>query len=150
MKHKIVLISALPALLLASAGFAAGAPDAGMNPGSSGMDVSKEISTALTHAQMSASSGDIKMVHEHMQHVVNCLVGPQGPEYDANAEDPCKGMGKGAMNDVDSKSAQHKKLDKALTEAKDSLKKDSVKGAQGEAKDVVKYLQDAQEAKPNS
>lgn len=149
--RKTPLFLALCTLGIGSA-FAAGTPatDNSMSQSGAGMDVSKEISTALDHAQMAMNGQDVKTVHEHMQHVVNCLVGPQGPEFNSQAEDPCKGMGNGAMNDVDSKSDQHKKLDKALTEAKDALKKDSLKGAQGEAKDVIKYLQDAQKAKPNS
>ncbi len=148
--RKTTLFLTLCSLGIGSA-FAAGAPATDATPASGmGMDVSKEISTALDHANMAVAGQDAKTVHMHLQHVVNCLVGPQGPEYDANAEDPCKGMGNGAMNDVDSKSAQHKKLDKALTEAKDGLKKDKVKSAQSEAKDVVKELKDAQKAKPNS
>jgi len=130
--------------------FAAGMPAAStaMSPSGAGMDVNQEINTALDHAQMAVAGQDVKTVHEHMQHVINCLVGPQGPEFDAKAEDPCKGMGNGAMNDVDSKSDKHKQLDKALTDAKDSLRKDSVKSAQSQAKSVVKEVQKAQRAKP--
>ena len=149
--RKTPLFLALCTLGIGSA-FAAGTPatDSAMSQSGAGMDVSQEISTALDHAQMAANGQDVKTVHEHMQHVVNCLVGPQGPEFNSTAEDPCKGMGNGAMNDVDSKGDKHKKLDKALTEAKDALKKDSLRGAQSEAKDVIKYLQEAQKASPTS
>jgi hypothetical protein len=147
--RKTSLLIALCTLGIGSA-FATGMPAAStaMTPSGAGMDVTKEISTALDHAQMASNGQDVKIVHEHLHHVINCLVGPQGPEFDSTAEDPCKGMGNGAMNDVDSKSDQHKKLDKALSEAKDGLKKDKVKGAQSEAKEVVKELQDAQKASP--
>lgn len=129
-----------------TAALAAGAPSAStaMAPSMGSADVNKEISTALTHAQMAAASGDLKMVQTHLHHVVNCLVGEKSPDFDAAEENPCKGMGTGAMNDVDSKSDQHKKLDKALTEAKDGIKKTKAKSAQSEAKDVIKYLQEAQ------
>ena len=144
MRISIPLLSALCTLPLTAA-LAAGAPGASTAMNSMGStDVNKEISTALTHAQMAAASGDVKMVQQHLHHVVNCLVGDKSPDFDAAEENPCKGMGTGAMNDVDSKSDQHKKLDKALTEAKDGIKKKDAKGAQSEAKDVIKYLQDAQ------
>lgn len=133
----------LNSALAASAPGASTAMGSGMGPA----DVAKEISTALTHAQMAAAAGDLKMVQQHLHHVVNCLVGEKSPDFAANEENPCKGMGAGAMNDVDSKSTQHKKLDKALSDAKDGLKKTDTKDAQSEAKDVIKDLQDAQKAK---
>ena len=147
MRRSIPLFAALCSLPLTAA-LAAGAPGASTAMGSMGSaDVNKEISTALTHAQMAAASGDVKMVQQHMHHVVNCLVGDKSPDYDAAEENPCKGMGTGAMNDVDSKSKQHKALDKALSEAKEAFKKKDTKGAQSEAKEAIKDLQDAQKAK---
>ena len=48
---------------------------------------------------MAAAAGDLKMVHAHLHHVVNCLVGPGAPDYDAAQADPCKGQGMGAIPD---------------------------------------------------
>jgi len=145
MRRSIPLLAALCTLPLTAA-LAAGAPSAStaMSSSMGSTDVNKEISTALTHAQMAAASGDVKMVQQHMHHVVNCLVGDKSPDFDAAEENPCKGMGTGAMNDVDSKSKQHKYLDKALSEAKEAFKKKDAKGAQSEAKEAIKDLQDAQ------
>jgi hypothetical protein len=147
MNRSLSLLAALCSLPLTAA-LAAGAPGAGTAMGSTGSaDVNKEISTALTHAQMAAASGDVKMVQQHLHHMVNCLVGDKSPDFDAAEENPCKGQGNGAMNDVDAKSDKHKKLDKALSEAKEAFKKKDAKGAQSEAKEAIKDLQDAQKTK---
>lgn len=62
-------------------------------------NVNKEMSTAIEHAGFAAKSKDIKHVHLHLHHVMNCLVGPKGLQFDAAAGDPCKGMGMGILND---------------------------------------------------
>ena len=96
---------------------------------------------------MSAGSSKLEDVHMHLHHVINCLVGPSGQGYDSTAEDPCKGQGTGAINDVDSKSKQLKKLDEAVKNAKEGLKENDMKKAQKEAKEVMDDLQAAQKAK---
>ena len=96
---------------------------------------------------MSAGSSKLEDVHMHLHHVINCLVGPSGQGYDATAEDPCKGQGTGAINDVDNKSKQRKKLDEAVKNAKEGLKENDMKKAQKEAKEVMDDLQAAQKAK---
>jgi hypothetical protein len=60
----------------------------------------KEISTAATHAGLAAGSTDLKMVQTHLQHVINCLEGPQGKNYDAKQLNPCKDQGTGAIPDA--------------------------------------------------
>lgn len=62
-------------------------------------DAPAEIATAAAHAGMAAASGDIKTVHMHLHHVVNCLVGPGGTGFDAMEANPCKGKGLGAIPD---------------------------------------------------
>lgn len=80
-------------------------------------DAAKEIATAAAHAGMAAGSGELKMVQGHLQHVVNCLVGPGGAGYDANQANPCKDQGMGAIPDspMDKKAG----LEAALKMAKD-------------------------------
>mgnify|MGYP001488308167 CR=1 FL=1 len=41
-------------------------------------DLAGALSTAQTHAGMASTQTDIAMVHRHLQHAVNCLVGPGG------------------------------------------------------------------------
>ena len=61
-----------------------------------------EIRTAAVHAELSAKSGNLKMVHAHMHHALNCLVGPKGKGFDRAALDPCKNEGNGAISDATS------------------------------------------------
>ena len=62
-------------------------------------DAAQEITTAATHAGFAAKSGTIQMVHAHMHHALNCLVGPNGNGFDTGALDPCKNQGSGAIVD---------------------------------------------------
>lgn len=107
----------------------------------------QEVATALQHAGMSAGSSKLEDVHAHLHHVINCLVGPSGQGFDATAEDPCKGQGTGAINDLDKMSKQRTKLDEAVKDASKGLKENDLKKAQEEAKEVMKDIQDAQKAK---
>ncbi|TAN58753.1 MAG: hypothetical protein EPN20_16030 [Magnetospirillum sp.] len=63
-------------------------------------DATTELATATAHAGMAAAAGELKMVHAHLHHVVNCLVGPGAPDYDAAQADPCKGQGMGVIPDT--------------------------------------------------
>jgi hypothetical protein len=38
------------------------------------------------HAGMALGAADLKLVHTHLHHVINCLVGPSGKGFDAQAE----------------------------------------------------------------
>lgn len=79
-------------------------------------DEAQEAATAAQHAGMAAGSADIKMVHMHLHHVVNCIVGPSGDGFDKAAGNPCDGKGNGALMDggADKKVA----LEDALAKAK--------------------------------
>ncbi|PKU26485.1 hypothetical protein [Telmatospirillum siberiense] len=63
-------------------------------------ELSKELSTAVTHAGLAAGSPDLKMVQTHLHHVVNCLVGPAGAGFDSGQANPCKDQGTGAIPDA--------------------------------------------------
>jgi len=150
MRRLTSLLIGCSSLVVMSTVIAAGAPGAGtgMNASAAGTaDPNQEIATALQHAGMSAGSSKLEDVHAHLHHVINCLVGPSGQGYDATAENPCKGQGNGAINDVDNKSKQRKKLDEAIKDANKGLKQNDLKKAQKEAKEVMEDLQAAQKAK---
>lgn len=94
-------------------------------------DAAKEISTAAAHAGMAAGSTEMKMVKAHLQHVVNCLVGPSGAGYDANQANPCKDQGAGAIPDA---SADKKVgLEAALKMTKDAAKETDMAKAKEKA-----------------
>lgn len=84
-------------------------------------DPAKEMATAATHAGLAAKATDIKMTHMHLQHVVNCLVGPKGKGFDATPGNPCNGQGNGGIPDTKDP-AQKKAMQAALTKARAGLK----------------------------
>ena len=122
-----------PALVFAIALPLAAHPKAG--------DVSKQVSTAAAHAGMALGAADLKMAHAHLQHVVNCLVGPSGDGYDAQAENPCKGMGQGAIVDAKGDAARVSRLQAAAMQAKEGTKASSVDEAHASAQKVMSSLQ---------
>ena len=82
--------------------------------------VENEVSTAIDHAEFSVKANDVAILHLHLHHVVNCLVGENGKQFYAAAGDPCKGMGNGAINDAQSP-ALKTRLENILAEAEKGL-----------------------------
>jgi hypothetical protein len=62
-------------------------------------DLGAEIANARMHAGLAAQGSDIATVHTHLQHTINCLVGPKGAGFDAKALNPCANDGSGAIPD---------------------------------------------------
>ena len=109
--------------------------------GDAGDAVSKQVSTASAHAGMALGAADLKMAHAHLKHVVNCLVGPSGKGYDAQEEDPCKGMGQGAIVDAKRDTATEARLQSALAQAEHGAKAMTLNGAHADAQRVMSSLQ---------
>src|SRR5690554_5726690 len=63
-------------------------------------NMDSQAKTASVHAGLAANSADIKGVHTHLHHSLNCLVGPDGDGFDESQMNPCEGMGKGAISDA--------------------------------------------------
>ena len=80
-------------------------------------DLAGELSTAQTHAGMASTQTDIAMAQKHLQHAVNCLVGPNGTGFDAAAGNPCGKSGNGAIPDS-TNPAQKAKLTSIAATAK--------------------------------
>lgn len=128
-------IRCLPVLLLAFAlPMAAQAED-------SGSMVSKQVGTASAHAGMALGATDLKMAHTHLHHVINCLVGPSGEAFDADAGNPCKGQGQGALVDAKGDAATEARLHTALTEAEHGVKTTTLDDAHADAKQAMTTLQ---------
>ncbi|MDE2273858.1 MAG: hypothetical protein KGL00_06630 [Gammaproteobacteria bacterium] len=89
-------------------------------------NASQEIATAAAHAQMAAAAADKSTADMHLHHAINCLVGPGDRRYDAQAGDPCKGMGNGAMHDLGHAPAEQVRLQQALMQAELGLRADSL------------------------
>ena len=125
----------LPALLLAIAlPVVAQAADADSA-------VSKQVSTASAHAGMALGAADLKMAHAHLQHVINCLVGPSGKGFDSQQANPCKGQGQGAIVDASGDTANESKLHAALAQAEHGLKTTTLDGVHADAQQVMTTLQ---------
>jgi hypothetical protein len=88
-------------------------------------DVAGEIATAQTHAGLAAKAADVKGVHMHMHHALNCLVGPSGDGFDATNANPCAKAGNGAIPDS-TDAAQKTKLMTAVTQLKSGLASDDM------------------------
>jgi len=85
------------------------------------------------------------MVHTHLHHAINCIVGPNGNGFDASVLNPCKGMGDGALSDA-KKMEVVNALDVALKAAKSGLAADELTVAQAYAKDAATKLKMATSA----
>ncbi|MDE2248285.1 MAG: hypothetical protein KGM46_05155 [Pseudomonadota bacterium] len=121
---------ALLALALPLAAAAAG-PDSA---------VAKQAGIAGAHAGMALAATDLNVVHMHLHHVINCLVGPAGKAFDAHQADPCKGMGQGALVDARGDAATEASLRMALADAEHGLKTSTLAGAHADAQKALTAL----------
>jgi hypothetical protein len=104
--------------------------------------VAKQVNMAAAHAGMAAGAADLKTAHAHLQHVINCLVGPSGAGYNAEEANPCQGMGQGAIVDAKGDSDSHAaSLQAAVDEAQQGLKTTTLSAAHADAQKVVSSLQ---------
>jgi hypothetical protein len=74
----------------------------------------KEIATAAQHAGFAAKARNVKLLHTHLHHVINCLAGSSGSGFDAAAGNPCNGEGKGALADASGAEATEALLNQSL------------------------------------
>lgn len=109
-----------------------------------------EISTAHAHTVMAQSATSVAMAHAHLQHVINCLVGPDGSGFEAAAGTPCKGQGNGAIPDAATDHALQAKLERALADAQAGLKSASLAAVHQDAGKVAAGLQEGPAPKTGS
>jgi hypothetical protein len=122
---KKLLIASCVALALPTAAFA---------------DVAAQLTVADQHAGFAAKAGNtIDQVHMHLHHVLNCLVGPSGPGFDAKPGNPCAKAGNGAIADGGNKA----KLQPAVDAATAGIAATDVAAAQGDAKKAAAAIEAA-------
>jgi hypothetical protein len=85
---------------------------------------------------MAATQADIAMAHKHLQHAINCLVGPAGAGFDAAAGNPCGKAGAGAIVDT-TNAAQKAKLASIVDAAKAGVGNSDLAASQKAAKDAA-------------
>jgi hypothetical protein len=99
-------------------------------------DLAGELSTAQTHAGMASTQADIAMAHKHLQHAINCLVGPNGKGFDAAAGNPCGKAGNGAIPDS-TDAAQKAKLTSIAASAETGVGNADLAASQKAAKETA-------------
>ena len=102
-------------------------------------DAAQEVATGGLHAGLAAKAATIEQVHMHLQHTVNCLVGPTGQGFNAKEANPCQKLGNGAIPDT-SDSATKAKLTAALAKAQAGLKSDDLTAAKKAATEAQAAL----------
>ena len=102
-------------------------------------DLNGEIVTAGTHAQLAAKASNLGMVHMHLHHTLNCLVGPKGAGFDAKEMNPCANSGNGAIPDS-TDAAKIAKLQDAVKITEAGLASDNIAVAQEDAASVAAQL----------
>jgi len=108
-------------------------------PASALADGPQAIATAANHAGLAAAAGGIDMVHTHLHHVLNCLVGPGGDGFDAAPGNPCANAGGGAIPQT-ADAAMKTKLQTAATQAKGGIANADMAAAKKTASDVQAML----------
>jgi hypothetical protein len=115
---KTILLATAAALLVSTTAFAA--------------DLGAELTTAQTHAGLAAKATTIDMVHMHLHHALNCLVGPGGTGFDTTNANPCAKSGMGAIPDS-TDAGQKAKLQTAVGQLNTGLAATDVATAAGDA-----------------
>jgi hypothetical protein len=102
-------------------------------------DVAAELSIGQNHAGMAATATDIAKVHMHLQHAVNCMVGPSGSGFNAAPGNPCAKAGNGAIPDS-MDSAQKAKLQNAVSTAQAGIASTDLAAAQKDAQETADMI----------
>jgi hypothetical protein len=94
-------------------------------PGVALAGIGEELTLAQQHSLLAYRTGGrgAERALPHLQHVLNCLVGPGGDGYDITPPnmDPCANAGKGALNDAVNP-AQKAKIANAIGLVKAAMK----------------------------
>lgn len=101
----------------------------------------QERQTAAQHAGFASKTMSITETHMHLQHVINCLVGPDSSDFDAGAGNPCKGKGSGALNAMNLSKQEKQTLQRALALAKQGTESNDEEVVQEKARAVKELLQ---------
>ena len=141
------------AILMAALGLVYAVPRTGA--AMMGGDVKKELQTAIFHSSELAQRGNaVAAAKLHVQHVINCLEGPNGANFKTEAGYPCQGMGNGIVPDlkdavaakVPGAEAALKQANLAWTIAVQAEAKSDVNEVQPWAKVVADHLKAALDA----
>lgn len=121
-------------------------------PAQGTVDIKKELETAVFHAGELAQRGTaIAGTRSHLQHVINCLEGSKGKDFNPAPGHVCQGQGNGIIPDLKASSArgaakalQYSEI--ALTLSLQAIKFSDVDEAQPWAKVISNQLKIALDA----
>jgi hypothetical protein len=105
--------------------------------------VQQQLQTAEKHAKFASKADNIDDTHFHLHHVINCLVGPKGKDFNADAGNPCADQGNGALNASGVSMQQRETMQQILTLAKVGSQIKSYRSAHDAAVAVKDLLQEA-------
>ena len=94
--------------------------------------------TAIIHAEYASEGTTLKEVQLHLHHVLNCLEGKSGKDFDASFGDPCNG--KGALEALKKGTAEWTRAENSITLAKVAITLHDVKPAKLLAEAVYSIL----------
>ena len=104
-------------------------------------DVSAQATVAANHAGMASKAEAVDMIHLHLHHVVNCLVGKDGTGYDIGSGNPCAKAGNGLI--PEGSAAQKTKFMAAATAASNGIAATDLAAAQKDAADAASDINGA-------
>jgi hypothetical protein len=102
-------------------------------------DLGAEIVSARAHAALAAKASDLAGLHMHLQHAINCLVGPGGDGFNAKTADPCAKNGAGAIPDAADPTRKNL-LEAAAERARAGVAATDIDTARSDATDTVALL----------
>ncbi len=108
-----------------------------------GPDVKAQLKTAVTHAGFAASGSAMGYVQQHLGHVLNCIEGSKGKNFNASWGNVCEGQGNGILVDLKAApggAALMSDAEKADTVAVAGLKTKNLDEAKNAAKGVSDLL----------
>lgn len=115
--------------------------DYGSPPSSS---LTEQLKTAQSHATFAADADAMAGVRSHLAHVVNCLEGSRGADFNSAAGNPCQGQGNGIIPDLTARGAAAAKALATAREANaaalDAMKQAALAQAKAGATKVANLL----------
>jgi hypothetical protein len=109
-------------------------------PAAAYADAAAEIATAAQHAGFAAAAPNLAQSQTHLHHVVNCIEGAKGADYDPKNMNPCAKSGDGAIPD-EADAATKAKLQSIAATAEDGIKATDPAVAKKDAADAQTALQ---------
>lgn len=95
----MMLVAGLVVWIAATALAQGGGYDYGTQP-AGGSKAQTQLQTAILHAKNSAGSGAMASAVSHLGHVLNCIEGTKGKNFNASWGHVCQGQGDGILTDI--------------------------------------------------